>query len=137
MMMVPRKNNYGFLDDIFNDSFFGRNENKIMKTDIKETENGYLLLMDIPGYDKENIKIEVDNGYLTVTAEVSSEDDNDNQSFVRKERYYGQCSRTFYVGEHITHEDVKANFKNGTLSINIPKKENKQQKTKNYVQIEE
>lgn len=137
MMMVPRKNNYGLLDDIFTDSFFGRNDNKLMKTDIKETENNFLIMIDIPGYDKDNIKIEVDNGYLTVTAEESNETSDEEEKFVRKERYFGQCSRSFYVGEHITHEDVKASFKNGTLNINIPKKDNNQQKEKRYVQIEE
>ena len=138
MMMIPRRNDFDFLDELFQDSFFNRHENKVMKTDIKENENGYSIVVDLPGFDKNNIKIEVEDGYLTIQASMNEENNEENGKFVRRERYFGECSRSFYVGEAIETEDVKAVFKNGTLKLSIPKKETRKEVVdKKYVSIEE
>ena len=138
MMMVPRKNNFDLWEDIFKDPFFNYDDNKIMKTDIKEHKDSYSIIVDLPGYEKENIKIDINNGYLTIDAiESSNEEEKEKGKFVRKERYYGECKRSFYVGEEIEAEDVKASFKNGTLKLVVPKKEPKKEiENKKYIQIE-
>ena len=111
MMMIPRKRNeFDLFRDFFEgDDFFPiRRESAIMKTDIKEKKDKYIIEMDLPGYEKENINLSLKDGYLEVTAEVKKEDDNkEKEKFVHKERYYGHCSRSFYVGEQIKEEDVK------------------------------
>ena len=138
MMLVPRKN-FDILSDLFNDPFFTSNESKIMKTDIKEHSNKYELLVDLPGFNREDIKMHIEDGYLIINAKTSNEeDDSENGKYVRKERYYGECSRSFYVGDNITEEDIKANFKNGTLNIEVPKKEEKEKTPeKRYIEIGE
>lgn len=138
MMMVPRKNNFDLWEDIFKDPFFNYDDNKIMKTDIKEHKDSYSIIVDLPGYDKDNIKIDIDDGYLTIDAiESSNEEEKEKGKFVRKERYYGECKRSFYIGENIEAEDVKASFKNGTLKLVVPKKEPKKEiENKKYIQIE-
>lgn len=138
MMMVPRKNNFDLWEDIFKDPFFNYDDNKIMKTDIKEHKDSYSIIVDLPGYEKDNIKIDINNGYLTIDAiESSNEEEKEKGKFVRKERYYGECKRSFYVGEEIEAEDVKASFKNGTLKLVVPKKEPKKEiENKKYIQIE-
>ena len=130
MMMIPRKRNeFDLFKDLFEgDDFFSRRESSIMKTDIKEKEDKYVIEMDLPGYEKEDINITLQDGYLEVSAEVKKENNEENEErFVHKERYYGHCSRNFYVGEQITEEDISAEFKNGILKINIPKKEEKKE----------
>ena len=123
---------------MFNDPFFTRGENKLMKTDIKEKGDKYLLEVDLPGYEKEDIKIEIEDGYLTVHASMNKNiDESDKDSkYVHKERYVGECSRSFYVGEDIKEEDIKASFKNGTLKLELPKKEMKKEDSKKYIEIE-
>ena len=115
MMLVPRRNDLDLFKEIFRDPFFtGGDESKLMKTDIKETEDKYLIDIDLPGYEKENIKIEVENGYLIIQAKTGSEkEEKDEGKFVRKERFIGECSRSFYVGEDVEEEEIKASFKNG------------------------
>lgn len=128
MMMIPRRRNeFDFFDDLFKgDDFFPtRRESSIMKTDIKEKKDKYVIEMDLPGYEKENINLELKDGYLEVTASVEKEENKEEEKFVHKERFYGHCSRNFYVGDEITVEDIKAEFKNGILRIDIPKKEEK------------
>ncbi len=139
MMMIPRRNDFDLLDDLFKDPFFSNHESKMMKTDIKENENGYSIVVDLPGYEKENIKIDVEEGYLTIHASMNEENNNEeNGKFVRRERYFGECSRSFYVGEAVETEDVKASFKNGTLKLEVPKKEKQKEIVeKKYVQIED
>lgn len=141
MMMIPRRrNNYDLWDEMFNDPFFTGESNKIMKTDIKEKKDKYLIEMDLPGYEKDNIKIEIEDGYLSIHASVNSSNDEkeDDGEFVRKERYFGECSRSFYVGDDVTEEDIKASFKNGTLKIEIPKKEAKKElPEKKYIAIDD
>jgi HSP20 family molecular chaperone IbpA len=97
----------------------------VMKTDIKETDDGFELDIDLPGYKKEDVKAQLKDGYMTISAETSQNNDekDDNGKYIRRERYYGTCSRSFYVGENITEEDIKAKFENGILRISVPKKE--------------
>ena len=138
MMLVPRRD-FDIFDDLFNDPFFNTHENKVMKTDIKEKKDKYELLSDLPGFDKEDIKMHIEDGYLVINAKTSNKEEKEEKGkYVRKERYYGECSRSFYVGDEITEEDVKANFKNGTLNIEIPKKEEtKKLQDKKYIEISE
>lgn len=137
MMLVPRRN-FDIFDSFFDDPFFNSNENKMMKTDIKENENNYEVLIDLPGFNKEDIKMHIDNGYLIVSAKTNNEidDKDENGKFIRKERYYGECSRSFYVGEDVKEENIKASYKNGTLNIEIPKLEIEEKKSeKKYIEI--
>ncbi len=140
MMMIPRrKNEFDLLGEMFRDPFFTDYESKVMKTDIKEKKDKYFIDIELPGYEKENIKIDVEDGYLTVHAEMdSNNEEKEEGKFVRKERYVGSCSRSFYVGTEIQGEDIKASFKNGMLKIEIPKKEEKKElPEKKYIQIED
>ena len=139
MMLVPKKN-YDLFDEFFNDPFF-REEKRfnhpmpMMKTDIRENEKNYIIDMDLPGYDKKDIKIDIEDGYLNVKTS-SSVDEEEKGSFIRKERYSGECSRSFYIGEDIEENDVKASFENGILSIEIPKKIEEYKETeKKYIDI--
>ena len=129
MMMIPRiKNEFDLLGEMFADPFFTEHESKIMKTDIKEKTDKYLIGIELPGYQKENIKIDVEDGYLTVHAEINSDNEEKEEGdFVRRERYVGSCSRSFYVGNEVKSEDIKASFKNGILKIEVPKKEYKKE----------
>lgn len=138
MMMIPRRHSFDLLDDMFGDSFFNEGESKLMKTDIKEKKDKYIIDIDLPGYEKEGIKLDIQEGYLTVHASVNKEEkDEEKGKFVRKERYVGECSRSFYVGKEVTEEDIKAKFKNGTLSIEVPRKEEKKElPDKKYIPIE-
>ena len=139
MMMIPRRNDFDLFDDIFKDPFFTNNESKIMKTDIKEKKDKYIIDIDLPGYEKENIKINVEDGYLTVQAKTNTnKEDKEDVKIVRKERYVGSCSRSFYVGNSVKNEDVKASFRNGTLKIEVKKKEeSKELPEGNYIEIED
>lgn len=128
MMMIPRRHDFDLFDDMFRDPFFNEGESKLMKTDIKEKKDKYLIDIDLPGYEKDNIKIEILDGYLTIHASVNKENDEEEKGkYVRKERYAGECSRSFYIGDNIKEEDIKAKFKNGTLTLEIPKKEERKQ----------
>lgn len=130
MMMVPRrKNEFDLFDDFFRgDDFFPRRESSIMKTDIKEKKDKYIIEMDLPGYEKENINLSLKDGYLEVSAQVKKEEESDeNEKYVHKERFYGHCSRSFYVGELVTEEDIHAEFKNGILRVTVPKKDEKKE----------
>ena len=141
MMMLPRKrNDFDLWDEMFRDPFFtGERESKLMKTDIKEKKDKYIVDIDLPGYEKEDIKIEVDNGYLIVNSKTSHhKDEKEEGKYVRKERFVGECSRSFYVGEDVKQEDIKASFRNGTLKIEIPKKdEPKELPEKKYIPIDD
>ncbi len=133
MMMLPRRRNNEM--DLFRDFFEGDDffpmmppmrAHSIMKTDIKEKKDKYIIEIDLPGYEKENISLDLKDGYLEVSAKVEKEEHNDeHEKFIHKERYYGHCSRSFYIGDDITEEDINAEFKNGILKVIIPKKEEK------------
>ena len=135
MMLVPRRN-FDLFDDFFKDDFFTKKETNLMKTDIKETKDNYLIEMDLPGYSKENINLSLKDGYLTISANVEKEtNENEEEKYVRQERFYGECSRSFYVGDDLTEEDINAEFKNGILKITIPKKEEKKSDETKYIEI--
>ena len=139
MMMIPRKRNLDIFDGLFDDPFFEGGKRKyhdIMKTDVKEKDGNYILEIDIPGYNKEDIQIELENGYLTVTAKANSDIDEEKEGYIYKERFVGECSRSFYAGENVREEDIKASFKNGTLVLTFPKEETKQIEGKKLIQID-
>ena len=103
-MMIPaRRNGNGLdiFDEVFADPFFGEKENKIMKTDLKEKDGKYMLEIDVPGYDKEDIKIELQDGYLTVSAEKNEEKEDKHAKYLKRERFTGMCSRSYYVGDNL------------------------------------
>jgi len=129
MLFAPARINRSFdlFDDFFNDPFFtvspGKSFDSMMKTDIQDNDSDYLLEVELPGFRKEDIKAELKDGYLTVSAarEENKEEKDKNNKFVRRERFTGSCRRSFYVGESITQEDMKAAFENGILKIQFPK----------------
>lgn len=136
---LSRRNNdlgFGFFDEVFDDffkpNFFGAKQSA-MKTDIKELENGFDIAIDMPGFDKKDIELTLQNGYLKVEAR-REENQNDEDNFVRRERSYS-CARTYYVGEAIKEEDVKAKYNNGTLELFVPKKQKELPQKKN-IQID-
>jgi HSP20 family protein len=138
MMMIPRrKNEFDLFDEMFNDPFFTRGESKLMKTDIKEKKDHYELEIDLPGYEKDNIQIELADGYLTVHASMNKEvDDEKDSKYVHKERYVGNSSRSFYVGDAVKEDEIKASFKNGTLKLCLPKEKEDKKEDKKYIDIE-
>ena len=119
---------------------YGRHAKNMMKTDIKELEGGYELEMDLPGFTKDEITAELKDGYLTISASKGldkDEQEKETGKYIRRERYAGACQRSFYVGEDITEQDIKAEFKHGILKLFVPKKEAKPAvETKKYVTIE-
>ena len=133
-------------DDFFDD--FGRIErhlpmiaapqNGVMKTDIIENKDAYELHVDLPGFKKEDVKAELKDGYLTISAVAKYEKNDENdKKFLRRERFYGTCSRSFYVGDVITQEDIKAKFEDGILKLTVPKKEAQPEiQTPKYIAIE-
>lgn len=140
-MFMPSILKKGFMDNVFDGDFFMdfKNEKAIGKTDIKELKDNYLLEIELPGFAKEDIKAEVNNGYLVVTAEHNNnkEEKDEKGRYIRKERYSGQCMRSFYVGSELKEEDIKAKFENGILKLEVPKKEfEKKVEQKKYIQIE-
>ncbi|MBE6160856.1 MAG: Hsp20/alpha crystallin family protein [Firmicutes bacterium] len=137
MMLMPKRNDFDLFDNFFGDDmFFNSKKNNLMKTDIKETKNSYIIDMDLPGYDKDNINLSLEDGYLKINAKVEKEDNGDSdEKYVRRERFVGECSRSFYVGDDIVEEDIDAEFKNGILKVTIPKKEQIENK-KEVKQIE-
>jgi len=128
-MIVPRRSRSlfdPFMNDPF-DSFFGtmpasQATPNLMRTDIKETEGGFEIVMDLPGFDKENVAAELKDGILKVSAKTTSDTEENTGTYLRRERFTGQCSRQFYVGDDIEEGDIKAKFDNGTLQISVPKK---------------
>ena len=135
-------NDFPFFDDSdmrkAEKKLYGRRGKNIMKTDIQEKDDEYLLEMDLPGFTKDEIQMSLDNGYLTISAAKGLDQDTEEKKtgkYIRKERYAGACQRSFYVGDGITEADIKATFKHGILTVHIPKKENKVPE-KNYISIE-
>ena len=119
---------------------YGHRAQNLLKTDIKETKEGYELVMDVPGFKKDEVKVALKDGYLTVSAAKGlDEDDKDKETgkYIRRERYTGSCQRSFYVGDDITEEDIKGEFKHGILKLFVPKKEAKPAvEQKKYITIE-
>lgn len=143
-----------FRDDIFDDwmndffddrdmkrmekKLYGRRGRNLMKTDIRETDSAYELEMDLPGFKKEDVKVSLENGCLTISAEKGmDQDENKKGRYLRRERYAGACERSFYVGEDVTEDEIKGEFKHGILKLTIPKKEAKPEvPEKKYISIE-
>ena len=138
-MMMPSVFGESLFDDLmdfpFEKEFFGhrnplygKHAQNVMKTDIKETDKGYELVVDLPGFTKDEVKADLENGYLTISAEKGLDKDEQEKEtgrYIRKERYAGACSRSFYVGKEVEKEDIKAEFKHGILTLFVPKKEAK------------
>ena len=136
-MLMPSIFGNDFMNDFFGG--FPYKSNGTMQTDVSETDKGYKVTMNLPGYQKEDIKGEVKDGYLTVTATTRKNNDEKDKDgkYIRKERYSGSCSRSFYVGDAITEEDIKGEFKHGILKLFVPKKEAKPAvEQKKYITIE-
>ena len=117
---------------------YGKNAKNIMKTDIREHDTGYELDVDLPGFKKDEINIELENGYLTISAAKGLDKDEQDKKgkYIRKERYAGAMQRSFYVGDAVTEDDVKAKFEDGILKLSIPKKDAKEVETKKTIAIE-
>ena len=132
-MLMPSILSNDFMDDFFSvprvtgfgGSRFDRDFSRMMTTDVKETDTGYQLDMNLPGFAKEDIKAELKDGYLTINAEsnTSNDEKDEDGNYIRRERYTGSCSRSFYVGDGVTQDDIHAAFKDGVLSLTVPKKE--------------
>ena len=119
---------------------YGHRGRNLMKTDIRETDGSYELEMDLPGFTKDEVKVSLENGYLTVQAAKCLDQDEQEKKtgrYIRRERYAGACERSFYVGEDVTQEEIKGEFKHGILRLSIPKKEAKPAvPEKKYIVIE-
>ena len=117
---------------------YGKNAARVMKTDLKEHDDGYELNMDLPGFKKDQIQLQLENGYLTVTAAKGLESDETTKKgkLVHQERYSGSMSRSFYVGSHVREEDVKAKFEDGVLTLHFPKAATQQIPERRTIQIE-
>lgn len=139
MKYVPARRNSYLFDDLFDDMFpsFNTRNTALMKTDIREKDGKYLLDIDLPGYQKEDIKISIFNGNLTISAEHNETNDEKDAkgNILRKERYSGSCSRTFYVGDAIKESDIHASFTNGILTIDFPSEAKKQEEETKYIDI--
>ena len=136
-----------FNDSLFDDFFTDITDNKrrpmarplpgVMKTDIKENDKEYELTIELPGYKKENVNAELKDGYLIINAtNEKNEEEKDEKGYIRKERYVGSCSRSFFVGKNLKEEDIKAKFDNGVLTLNVPKEVEKRPEEKKYIAIE-
>ena len=117
---------------------YGKHAQNMMKTDVRETDNSYELDIDLPGFKKDEIKVELDNGYLSISAAKGLDKDEEKKDgkYIRRERYAGAMNRTFYVGDNLTQQDIQAKFEDGILKISVPKKDVQQIKQNKYIAIE-
>ena len=143
-----------FRDNLFDDMFdfddfdkefnrmmrplYGKHAQNMMKTDVRETDNSYELDIDLPGFKKDEIKVELDNGYLSISAAkgLDKDEEKKDSKYIRRERYAGTMQRSFYVGEAVTQEDIRAKFEDGILKLSIPKKDAQAVETKKTIAIE-
>ena len=150
-MMMPSIFGENLFDDFMNDfafpsfpdvdkKLYGKHAKNIMKTDVKENDHAYEIDIDLPGFKKDEIKMQLQDGYLTVSAEKGPDKDEKTKEgkYIRRERYAGSMSRSFYVGEDVKEEDIHPKYANGILSFTVPKKEEKKavEKKDNYISIE-
>ena len=145
-MMMPSIFGENLFDDFwdgFTKPFAGfgglTSQTTAMKTDVKELDNSYELDIDLPGVKKEDVKAELKDGYLTVSATHGTQNDekDENGKYIRRERYFGSASRSFYVGDQVKQEDIKAKFENGILKLTVPKPEKHESvEQQNYIAIE-
>ncbi len=128
-MLMPSIFGSDFMDDFFGVPQERKSshvfKSSLMQTDVKEKDTGYEVTIDLPGYNKEDVGAELKDGYLVITASTNTSNDQKDEDgkYIRKERYSGSCQRSFYVGEDLKQEDIKARFENGTLKLDIPKKD--------------
>ena len=148
--MLPSIFGESMFDDMFDREFdmdamfggknplYGKHAKNLMKTDIRETDNSYELDVDLPGFQKDEVQVELEDGYLTIRAEKGlDKDEKDDQGrYIRQERYAGAMSRSFYVGEGVTVDDMKAKFEDGILQISVPKTTIEALPKKNILAIE-
>lgn len=131
---------FPFEDDFFGkrNPLYGKKAKNMMKTDVKEHENGYEVDIDLPGFKKDELNLDLTDGYLTISASKGLDKDEEDKKgkYIRKERYAGSMSRSFYVGDGITEEDIKAKYENGILKLSIPKKEAKAVDQKKHIAID-
>lgn len=131
---------FGFEDEFFGkrNPLYGKNAKNLMKTDVKEKEGSYEVAIDLPGFKKDEINAKLEDGYLTVSAAkgLDKDEQDENGKYIRRERYSGQCQRSFYVGDAVQEEDIKAKFEDGILKLEIPKKDAKAVEQKKYIAIE-
>ena len=140
-MLMPSIFGENLFDDFFNFPFgyYTTSTSDLMKTDIKDADDHYEITMNLPGVKKEDVKAELKDGYLTISASTNSNKDekDGNGRYIRRERYSGSCSRSFYVGEDVTQDEIKAKFENGALTLLVPKKDQKPAvEDKKYIAIE-
>ena len=134
-MMMPSIFGENLFDDFMDDFAFpnvdkvlyGKHASNLMKTDVKETDSGYEVDIDLPGFKKDEIQMQLENGYLTVSAAkgLNKDEKNEDGRYVRRERYAGSVSRSFYVGENVTEKDIHPKYENGILSFKMPKDDKK------------
>ena len=138
MNNMIKNDNYGILDPLFDELFFGnKNKHEVMKTDIKDEGDHYLMKIDLPEVEKENIKLSLEDGYLIVSAKFDyNNEDKEKNNYIRRERHYGNCSRSYYLGEDVTEEDIKAKLQDGVLTLNVKKVDPKAKETKKFISIE-
>ena len=146
-MLVPSLWNdslFNVFDNAFSDDFFNskplydRRAQNVMKTDVRETGENYEVDVDLPGFKKEDISVQLQNGYLTIgaTKKVNKEETDDKGNFLRRERFEGNCSRSFYVGEDVRKEDISAKLEDGILSLKFPKKTQKEMEESRMIAIQ-
>ena len=151
-MMMPRIFGENLFDDFMNDfafpdftdsaniekALYGKHAKNLMKTDVKETEKGYEVDIDLPGFKKDEIQLELNDGYLTISAEkgLDKDEEDEKKHYLRRERYAGSMSRSFYIGEGITEEDIHAKYEYGILKLSIPKEQPKAVPEKHFISIE-
>ena len=133
--------NFPFTDEAFwgkNNPLYGKHAQNMMKTDIRETDSSYELDVDLPGFKKDEINVQLKDGYLTLTAAKGLDKDSQDKkgNYIRKERYAGAMSRSFYVGEAVNEEDVHAKYEDGILKISVPKKDPEKIEKNGYISIE-
>ena len=144
LMLVPSIFNGNLFDDFMDFSFpdidrelYGKRAQNIMKTDVKELDNGYEVMVDLPGFNKEDIHLELTDGNLTISAVKSLDKENESKgNYIRRERVVGNMQRSFYVGKALTEEDIHAKYENGILTLDIPKKDARKVPEKKYISID-
>ena len=147
--MLPSIFNENVFDDLFDQTMnmdmfgrrnplYGKHAKEMMKTDVRETEDSYVLDIDLPGFKKDELQVELENGYLTIRAEKGLDKDEkaEDGKYLHRERYAGSMSRSYYVGKGVTEEDIHAKYENGILTLQIPKDEKKPVEEKKYISIE-
>ncbi len=146
-MLLPKLYTENLFDDFFSfpkfddwdrteQKLYGRHSDRLMATDVHEKEDSFEIAVDLPGFKKEEINLELENGYLTISAAKNYEEKKEEKGkLIRQERYSGAMQRSFYVGETLTEEDIKASFRDGVLELTVPKAEEKKLPEKKTILI--